>query len=412
MRSLVSLLLWIFPSHVFIFGPFVYSLVSRFGRGCLFALLLSASLLPMMAMSQVPRQIHYQATLVEGDTPVDGTADLSFAFYADSTGGEPLADWSETRSGVELTDGRLNVLLGRQTPLPDELFEQSSLYLQVTVDEEALPRLPVASSAFALRAATAESVGAGSITSEALASESVGSSALVGGAVTTSALADEAVTERTLAEGAVTLSALAEGAVTTEVLAERAITSDKLGESAVVGDVLADGAVTSSKLSNGAVTEGKIDGNQVVKTLNDLTDEVSLVGGDDISITTDEQEGTITIDASSGFFSSRRWKTDIRPLEESLSLVEQLQGVRFRWEESGESDIGLIAEEVGTVVPEVVTYADNGVDAEKVDYARLVALLIEAVKAQQAKIESDRATLEALERRIEALEQQSTSSNP
>ena len=47
-------------------------------------------------------------------------------------------------------------------------------------------------------------------------------------------------------------------------------------------------------------------------------------------------------------------------------------------------DIGLIAEEVGEVVPEVVAYEENGVDAKGVDYARLTAVLIEAVKEQQA----------------------------
>jgi hypothetical protein len=59
---------------------------------------------------------------------------------------------------------------------------------------------------------------------------------------------------------------------------------------------------------------------------------------------------------------------------------------------------------VGTVVPEVVTYAPNGVDAETVDYARLVALLVEAIKAQQLQIDADRAALDAIHARLEALE--------
>jgi uncharacterized small protein (DUF1192 family) len=64
----------------------------------------------------------------------------------------------------------------------------------------------------------------------------------------------------------------------------------------------------------------------------------------------------------------------------------RLNGVSFNWKESGKHDIGLIAEEVGTVVPEVVAYENNGVDAKSVDYARLTALLIEAVKEQQKTI--------------------------
>jgi uncharacterized protein involved in exopolysaccharide biosynthesis len=48
--------------------------------------------------------------------------------------------------------------------------------------------------------------------------------------------------------------------------------------------------------------------------------------------------------------------------------------------------MGMIAEEAGKVVPEVVSYEDNGKDARGIDYARLTALLIEAVKQQQAEI--------------------------
>jgi hypothetical protein len=42
--------------------------------------------------------------------------------------------------------------------------------------------------------------------------------------------------------------------------------------------------------------------------------------------------------------------------------------------------VGVIAEEAGAVVPEVVTWEENGKDAQSVDYGRLTALLIEAIK--------------------------------
>jgi len=48
--------------------------------------------------------------------------------------------------------------------------------------------------------------------------------------------------------------------------------------------------------------------------------------------------------------------------------------------------VGVIAEEVGAVIPEVVTWEKNGKDAQSVDYGRLTALLIEATKEQQALI--------------------------
>jgi hypothetical protein len=85
-------------------------------------------------------------------------------------------------------------------------------------------------------------------------------------------------------------------------------------------------------------------------------------------------------------FSSRRLKTNIEPMQGALDKVERLRGVTFNWNETGKPDIGLVAEEVAEVVPEVVGYEKNGVDVQGVDYSRLTALLIEAVKEQQAEI--------------------------
>ena len=358
------------------------------------AALIAASSCAPTLLAQVPRTLHYQATLVESEFPVEGAVDVGVAFYAAPTGGAPLAEWTETYTDVALVAGRLQLLLGSQTPLPDALLDASSLHLELAIDGEVLPRLPVASTAFALRAGRAEAVVPGSITAEALAE----------GAVTAGALADGSVATPALAERTVTGRKIADAAVATRHLADNAVTSGKLGASAVVDDALANGAVTSPKLANGAVTAAKVGTGQLVTTLNGLTDGVRLVGGDNIRITPNFSGGTITIEATDGDRSSRRWKTDIVPLEEALPLVQQLQGVRYHWIDDGTPDLGFIAEEVGAVVPEVVTYAPNGVDAERVDYARLVALLVEAVKAQQTQIDADRAALDALRTRLDALE--------
>ena len=85
-------------------------------------------------------------------------------------------------------------------------------------------------------------------------------------------------------------------------------------------------------------------------------------------------------------YSSRRWKSDIQPLRGALGKVERLRGVSYTYTANGKHDIGMIAEEVGKVVPEVVSYEDNGKDARGIDYARLTALLVEAMKQQQAEI--------------------------
>jgi hypothetical protein len=94
-------------------------------------------------------------------------------------------------------------------------------------------------------------------------------------------------------------------------------------------------------------------------------------------------------------YSSRRWKTNIQPLHGALAKVEQLRGVSYELKDSGRHQIGVIAEEVGAVVPEVVTWENNGKDAQGVDYARLTALLIEATKEQQALIHHQQEQIQA-----------------
>ena len=92
-------------------------------------------------------------------------------------------------------------------------------------------------------------------------------------------------------------------------------------------------------------------------------------------------------------YSSIRWKENINPIDNALDKVLALRGVYFDWKESKKHDIGMIAEEVGEVIPEVVAYEENGKDAKSLDYARLVAVLVEAVKEQQKEIEQLKALL-------------------
>jgi Chaperone of endosialidase len=103
--------------------------------------------------------------------------------------------------------------------------------------------------------------------------------------------------------------------------------------------------------------------------------------------------------------SSERWKTNVQPIEGALAKVQDLRGVSYDWKDSGKHDIGLIAEEVGGVVPEVVVYEANSKDSPAVDYAGLVPLLIEAIKEQQKVLEEKDTALADLEARVQALEE-------
>lgn len=84
-----------------------------------------------------------------------------------------------------------------------------------------------------------------------------------------------------------------------------------------------------------------------------------------------------------GSSSSKRWKHNINNIKDPLQKLEQLRGVTFDWDQDhgGHHDIGLIAEEVGKVLPEIVNYEANGIDAIGLDYSKLSPLLVESVNA-------------------------------
>jgi hypothetical protein len=94
--------------------------------------------------------------------------------------------------------------------------------------------------------------------------------------------------------------------------------------------------------------------------------------------------------------SSLRFKTDIQPLLGALEKVEHLQGVSYNRKDDGRREIGVVAEEVDKVVPEVVSHDPETNEVEGVDYSRLAALLIEAVKTQQAEIQQLKSRVEEL----------------
>ena len=90
------------------------------------------------------------------------------------------------------------------------------------------------------------------------------------------------------------------------------------------------------------------------------------------------------------FYSSDiRFKDNIISIDNPLEKVKQINGVEFDWNDKQSNyeghDIGVIAQNIEEVIPEVVETRTDGYKAVK--YEKLVALLIEAIKQQQEEIE-------------------------
>lgn len=93
--------------------------------------------------------------------------------------------------------------------------------------------------------------------------------------------------------------------------------------------------------------------------------------------------------------SDKNLKEDIRT-SPGLGVVRQLEGRSFAWKDSGKRSLGLIAQEVEKVVPTAVSNSPDGMKA--IDYAQLLAPMIESVKAldrENRKIESKIHEIEA-----------------
>jgi hypothetical protein len=99
-------------------------------------------------------------------------------------------------------------------------------------------------------------------------------------------------------------------------------------------------------------------------------------------------------------YSDRRLKTDIVPLSDSLSKIEMLTPVSFKWKDTAlmgsQENIGLIAQDVQPVFPEFVS--ENASGTLGLNYAGFVSPIIGAIKEQQQEIEllkTQNATLQA-----------------
>ena len=151
------------------------------------------------------------------------------------------------------------------------------------------------------------------------------------------------------------------------------------------------GALKLRGPANDGVPEIIIDGTIVEVNAGDLkvTDGSIAVG----AITNSTTDGRI--DASNDVVaystSDIRLKNNIKTIDKALDKVKNIQGIEFDWIEKekvhGNSghDVGVIAQEIEKVLPDVVTTRDSGYKAVK--YEKIVPLLIEAIKELSRQVD-------------------------
>ena len=94
-----------------------------------------------------------------------------------------------------------------------------------------------------------------------------------------------------------------------------------------------------------------------------------------------------------------RFKENIKPIENAIDKIRKISGNTYDWKEENKiehgyegNDVGVIAQEIEAVLPQLVQTRESGYKAVK--YDKLVALLIEGIKEQQLQIEQLRIDLD------------------
>jgi hypothetical protein len=162
---------------------------------------------------------------------------------------------------------------------------------------------------------------------------------------------------------------------------------------------LVDGDSTTPALQFGSDSDGffhdTADPGQGIKMMVNNANDFLFANGGDF-----HADGDVI--ASSTTISDERVKTDIEKIDSALDKVLQMRGVEYIWtrgKRKGKKDLGVIAQEVEKVLPEVIRekrmplWEDKDDEVKElgkfktVDYEKIVAVLIEAIKEQQEQID-------------------------
>lgn len=178
------------------------------------------------------------------------------------------------------------------------------------------------------------------------------------------------------------------------------------------GRLYIDNSDTSSPLIYGDFSTDRLNINGEMRVYGNSTANYALVtnGGQHLTRSLYVYKGAYTT-GSWQTSSDIRYKNNIRPIEDALDIIESINGVRFCFNTADFSDmgfsdkqqVGVIAQDIEKVLPELVTEDEDGYKA--VAYDKLTSVLVEAVKGQQEQIENQHEEINVLNSRINMLEQ-------
>lgn len=180
-----------------------------------------------------------------------------------------------------------------------------------------------------------------------------------------------------------------------DIAAGAGITYGKLNltGSIVNADIAPNAGIATSKLSHYTISGIPLGSNLATLTFGTYLTGTSYNGSSDITIATNATSSNtastlVARDASGNFTagtitctdlnstSDLALKKEVSTFGDALSVVSSLRGVNYKWKETDKPSIGVIAQELEEVLPQLVSNGEN----KSVNYNGLIGVLIEAVK--------------------------------
>ncbi len=303
-------------------------IMSKSVRFLLIALL---GLFASEAGAQAPGLINFQAQV---DNLGSGTATVVYSIFDTPTGG--TSQWSEVQN-INVQGGIMQVLLGSETPFPESLFStDGDRYLEMVINGETLaPRFRLTSVAYSLRSNTADALADGAVNtlndlqgnvnlvagdnvSINTSGQNVTINAEGAGGVST---VNEETGDIVIKEGAnititkagpeITISAAtvdtstSTGIFTVSPGSGIAVTGENgplatvsVAQNGIDDFHVKDNALTANSLASNAVGEEELADGTAVRSVNGITDDLTLQGSNSVSITRSGQ--MLTFEASGG----------------------------------------------------------------------------------------------------------------
>ena len=164
----------------------------------------------------------------------------------------------------------------------------------------------------------------------------------------------------------------------------------------VAGDIILDAAGNDLIFQSAGTAIGHITNSASDLVIESKVSDKDMIfkgndGGSGITALTLDMSGAgaATFNNDVTAFSDKRLKTDIKNIDNALSKVMKMQGVYYKRNdvEDAKEQVGVLAQDMEEILPQVVLTADDEMKTKSVDYGKICSVLIEAIKDLKQQVD-------------------------